>query len=415
MAPPQGPQGFVDAADLMAASTAAGPPELFLLLSAKRRVLAVGGSLPSRWDDSGAATAGRDLDLYLPALARRLPDDLSQLPRPRTGWPAPPHELVLSAAELATTGLNGPSLLVQVMPLEGDGTSGETWLVRVRAQAVPQDRRAEHRRQLALALRASPLERIASALAHDLSNTFQALLGSLWLLEESSPGSPRTSSLLSTVVSAAQQGAALVRQQSEVFRRRSESHHSLAALFRESEAVLRRLLGAEARLHIEPTRLAERCLLDHTLARPLFLLLCHYLGTHASEPVELTIRQHPLREAAAPVDATAPADGSDSPGLRLTLRSNLPSTLLSAGTLDFPHPLWAVEVLTRELGGSFLVDCSGDALAFEILLPVSADRPESSSLTLPKPGKSDRTEARNAAPADRPAQPVPGDGGSDLT
>jgi hypothetical protein len=337
------------------------PTECYLILSAERRVLSL--SRPLMTALRGRGGAGDDLATLLPALARRLPADLT--PQSAGSLADPPliAELTLSPAELVDCPpFAGGSLHVRVVSLDGRLSPTAAFLVCLRRAPPPRELASDVCRALALGLRAGPLERIAAALTHDLSNTFQALLGSLWLLEESGPGSPRASSLLSTEIAAAKQGADLVRQQRDLFRRRAEPPRSLATLFRESEPGLRRLLGPDAQLRFPSLRVAERCLVDHGLGRPLLFLLCHFLGTQATEPVELDLYARVVED---------PAQGA-SPRLQLTLRSNLKSLLPTLEAPTFLHPLWAAEILAHELGVSLAYDPRAATASFELLFPLSA-------------------------------------------
>lgn len=150
---------------------------------------------------------------------------------------------------------------------------------------------------------------LASALAHDLNNTFQAVLGPLWELEELTEGMPAARPHLLRLHEACKQGMALVRLQNESFAALRAGEAKAAALLEDSRPLLRHLLGAThiLRIHIAPTALALT--VNPRVFRRLLLHLCMSFGRRIQSAaiIELSLGPDPSPspEPALPAAATA--------------------------------------------------------------------------------------------------------------
>lgn len=375
MALPQNSLDSAPAASLSLAESSPGSPECIVVLSATRQVLAVSGAPPPPLPTLTDAHLGCALDSIWPTLAPYVP--ASHVPdAPASAQGLLPVARSVHVPNAHPTGRSPThTVWVQVQPLHAGPAADDRWLLRVRSLPLLPAQQVAQQRLLARGICSEPLERMASMFAHDLSNTFQALLGSLWLLQERGGTSGNERHLLSTIVAAAQQGVMQVRQQGEIFRRRGDALITLSRFLRDSDLVLRRLLGPESQLQLQTDGALDRCWINHAIGRLLFFSLFHFLGSSATNSVELHIRSQ-LELDASGTDPIARADGSSAAAATLALlfRSNVPTAVLpTEEDLGPPHTLWAADVLAQELGGSFRIDRTAPGISFELRMPLSID------------------------------------------
>jgi hypothetical protein len=152
---------------------------------------------------------------------------------------------------------------------------------------------------------------VASALAHDLNNAFQAVLGPLWELEELTEGMPAAAPHLLRLHEACKQGMALVRLQSESFAALGAGEAKAAALIEDSRPLLRHLLGAThiLRVNIAPT--ATALTVNQRVFRRLLLHLCMSFGRRIQTAaiIELSLGPAPNPPPELPLPTAGTAAG----------------------------------------------------------------------------------------------------------
>ncbi len=365
-----------------------------LLLSAQGRVIAVGGDIRAVFNCPSVTLIGGSLEALVPPVYKTL--GLGGLDRPQpdaasTPQPPPSLETCVSASDLVDTpNLVLQSLHVRLEALQTLHAAEPRWLLRLTVIEAAPGIGPLLPCGLAAALRADTYDRIAALLAHDLNNTLQALYGSLWLLEEAMAATPRSTSLLSALTSAVEQGVATVRLQSDLFRRRSPQLISVSKLVRELEPMLRKLLGAEHAAHFDLPQNASDCQVDRWLGQRILFVLFHFLGTHAKRAltVMLTGRLLDPSEGWASPLFDSGSLSTKTAFLQLRIDSDLvpeEGSQWPSQSPPFPHPLWAVEVLSREAGARFQVHAEPSGLAFDLRVPrprgISSSEPASTSLS----------------------------------
>lgn len=369
-----------------------------LLLSAEGRVIAVGGDIPAVFTCPSATLIGGSLAALVPPVYKTLGPSGLYRPQPdeaSTSQPPPCFETCVSASDLVDT----PPLVLQSLhvclePLQTLHAAEPRWLLRLTVIEAAPGIGSLLPCGLAAALRADTYDRIAALLAHDLNNTLQALYGSLWLLEEATTATatatPRSASLLSTLTAAVEQGVATVRLQSDLFRRRSPQLISVSKLVWELEPMLRKLLGAEHAAHFDLPPNASDCQLDRWLGQRILFVLFHFLGTHAKRAltVMLTGRLLDPSDGRASTVLDSGSLSTKTACLQLRIDSDLVPEEWSQWPSQpppFPHPLWAVDVLSREAGARFQVHARPSGLAFDLRVPrprdISSLEPTSTSLS----------------------------------
>lgn len=365
-----------------------------LLLSAEGCIVAVGGDIRTVFSCPSATLIGGSLDSLLPPVHKALGPgvlDRSQRDLVNTSQPLPCIETCVSASDLVdTTPLVPQALHVRLEPLQTLHAAEPRWLLRLTVLEAAPGIGSLLPCRLAAALRADTYDRIAALLAHDLNNTLQALYGSLWLLEEATTATPRSTSLLSTLTAAVEQGVATVRLQSDLFRRRSPQLISVSKLVRELEPMLRKLLGADHAAHFDLPPNASDCQVDRWLGQRILFLLFHFLGTHAKRALNVMLTGRwldPSDGRASPV-LDSGSLSTQTAFLQLRIDSDLVPEEWSQWPSQpppFPHPLWAVEVLSREAGARFDVHAGPSGLAFDLRVPrsrgISPSEPASTSFS----------------------------------
>jgi hypothetical protein len=211
---------------------------------------------------------------------------------------------------------------------------------------------------------------LAAALAHDLNNAFQAVLGPLWELEELTEGMPAAAPHLLRLHEACKQGMALVRLQNESFAALSAGGAKAAALIEDCQPLSRHLLGVThvLRINIAPTALALT--VNQRVFRRLLLHLCMSFGRRIQSAaiIELSLGPAPSPQPELPLPAAvttagqptclsivarpraaAPAAQSGQPG-------TAPSVTFTANELQ----------LANQLGATLRAHSQGSLLTFEL-------------------------------------------------
>lgn len=157
-------------------------------------------------------------------------------------------------------------------------------------------------------------EQVAAALAHDLNNALQGVLGPLWELEELTAAMPAAKPHLFRMQEACTRGMALVRLQYASFAASGQGHAAVATVIEEARPLLRHLLGMTQILRVTTAPAAQALTTNPQIFRRLLLQLCLSFGQRIRTParIELTLSPTPALDPRPPISSQEERGGERS-------------------------------------------------------------------------------------------------------
>lgn len=330
------------------------------LLTGDLRILGFSPELPARLGWAPSALWGTPISLLLPEVASQL-QALSDLSR-RRGAQAEVIETELAPSGGERTSQRLYIITNRVAAVDG-GEPG--WLITLSAalrdgenQSLGEQEEAE--RRLAMLMRVEAEEWIVGRLTHDLNNTFQALSGTLWLMQEQASGALLAPSHLARIEASCRLGIAQVQVQTSLFQRNARQHAGLRDTLQACEPALRHLLRGSQRLAMHLGPAGADLLVERRPLMNLLLQLGNFVGSQAAPTSAIDVS---LGSNMATSDDGATPGASEI--MQLMFGATLQAPFSDEGWLTamrLPGALWACSKLASVVGAHFAVQVEGCAL-----------------------------------------------------
>lgn len=356
-----------------------------VLLAGDLRILGFSPELPARLGRAPSALWGASISLLLPALAAQL-QALSDSTQRRGAQPEVIEtELVPSGGESER---NSQRLYVMPHRVAAVDEGEPGWLLTLSAALENGENQnlseqEESERRLAMLLRVEAEEWIVGRLTHDLNNTFQALSGTLWLMQEQASGALLAPSHLARIEASCRLGIAQVQVQTSLFQRNARQNAGLRETLQACEPALRHLLRGSQRLALRLGPVTADLLVERRPLMNLLLQLGNFVGSQAAPTSAIDV-SFGSSMAKSPEGAGLGA----SEILQLMFGATLPNPLSDEAwftAMRLPGALWACSKLASVLGAHFAVQVEGCALRLFVLFQTQNFRRQE---LVPVPGAS---------------------------